>query len=317
MIKVDSEQAAKDIVSSISRALDQIGLMYRVFYRKKDAKSILKKLSEKDKYIKGQSKIQDIIGVRVVLYFFDDIEVVHNIVNSIYNERSKDQSISVLHVSNFEPVRYNIVYDLPDSLHFSNTYNYSLNNYFDSKGLKFSGDSEITLSSLIDDTFELQIRTVLSEGWHEVEHDLRYKFKEDWINSEREARLLNGVYASLETNEWLMKRVFDELAYRHYKDKNWCSMFRQLLRIKITNFEVEKDIIAIFDKNQDLAKEFFRVDRNALLMKMNFINFNSPLKLETVIYLINIIFVKNADVDKMTPKIFKSEIERALERDTG
>ena len=81
MIKIDSEQAAKDIVSSISRALDQIGLMYRVFYRKKDAKSILRKLSEKDKYIKGQSKIQDVIGVRVVLYFFVYIEVAHQIVN--------------------------------------------------------------------------------------------------------------------------------------------------------------------------------------------------------------------------------------------
>lgn len=30
-------------------------------------------------------------------------------------------------------------------------------------------------SSLIDCTYEIQLRTVLSEGWHEVEHDLRYK----------------------------------------------------------------------------------------------------------------------------------------------
>ena len=28
-------------------------------------------------------------------------------------------------------------------------------------------------AALIDNTYEIQLRTVLSEGWHEVEHDLR------------------------------------------------------------------------------------------------------------------------------------------------
>lgn len=308
MIKINSEQAAKDVVSSISRALDQIGLMYRVFYRKKDIKSICRKLSEKDKYIKGESKIQDIIGVRIVLYFFDDIEIAHHIVNSIYVERSKDQSISDFHVSKFEPVRYNIVYDLPPELHYSGSYTQRLTDFVEHH------DSVQTFSDLIDDTFELQIRTVLSEGWHEVEHDLRYKFDGDWANSERESRLLNGVYASLETNEWLMKSVFEELAYKHYKEKNWCAMFRQLLRLRVSNFNIDAAIINVFNSNPDVAKEFFRINRKDLLMKMNCLNFNNPLKLETIIYFMNIVFVKNSSIDVITPKIFKQDIERSLER---
>ncbi|MBK7959276.1 MAG: hypothetical protein IPK03_14995 [Bacteroidetes bacterium] len=30
-------------------------------------------------------------------------------------------------------------------------------------------------NSLVDSTFEVQLRTILSEGWHEIDHDLRYK----------------------------------------------------------------------------------------------------------------------------------------------
>ncbi|RGY92598.1 hypothetical protein DXA15_21945 [Parabacteroides sp. AM58-2XD] len=28
----------------------------------------------------------------------------------------------------------------------------------------------------IDSTFKIQVRTTLSEGWHEIEHNMRYKY---------------------------------------------------------------------------------------------------------------------------------------------
>lgn len=34
----------------------------------------------------------------------------------------------------------------------------------------------------IDDTFEIQIKTMFFEGWHEIEHDMRYKGEELWKN---------------------------------------------------------------------------------------------------------------------------------------
>lgn len=51
----------------------------------------------------------------------------------------------------------------------------------------------------IDTTFELQLRSILSEGWHEVDHDLRYKSKSNWINQGDLSRALNGIMATLET----------------------------------------------------------------------------------------------------------------------
>ena len=78
---------------------------------------------------------------------------------------------------------------------------------------------ETGYEDLIDNTYEVQIRTILSEGWHEVEHDLRYKCKEEWNEFKEESRLLNGIYATLESSEWSMLTLFDRLSYSQYKNK--------------------------------------------------------------------------------------------------
>ncbi|WP_202796549.1 hypothetical protein, partial [Thermophagus xiamenensis] len=64
---------------------------------------------------------------------------------------------------------------------------------------------------MIDNTFEVQLRTILSEGWHEVDHSLRYKCKDDWKDYPDQERLLNGIYAALETNDSTLKSLFREI----------------------------------------------------------------------------------------------------------
>lgn len=73
----------------------------------------------------------------------------------------------------------------------------------------------------MDNTFELQLRTILSEGWHEIDHSLRYKSQADWLDYPENERLLNGIYASLETNDIALKNLFNELSYKHFKNRNW------------------------------------------------------------------------------------------------
>lgn len=69
-------------------------------------------------------------------------------------------SIDEPNKDSFKASRYNIIYSLTDEL---------------SDVLNLGDDF-----NHIDSTFELQIRTIFSEGWHEVEHDLRYKCTKDW-----------------------------------------------------------------------------------------------------------------------------------------
>lgn len=47
--------------------------------------------------------------------------------------------------------------------------------------------------ALTDATYEIQFRTTLSEGWHEIDHALRYKCKTDWDKHEDEERAFNGI----------------------------------------------------------------------------------------------------------------------------
>src|SRR5690606_7670272 len=167
--------------------------------RSKDEKSILEKIDRKEKegkpYAKNSKLIQDIVGVRVVTYFRDDVSLVKNILSRIINY--KEEEIDSPELTVFSPKRTNIICSFNDSQKkiFSEIQNSSNKNY----------------SQIIDSTFELQLRTILSEGWHEIDHSLRYKCKSDWEGHYDNERLLNGIYASLETNDIALKNLFNEL----------------------------------------------------------------------------------------------------------
>lgn len=276
----------KDIVKNITDTLNRIGIMYRIFSRSKGTRSLTKKIHSKSKYLEGKAKIQDLIGIRIVLYFPDDIQLVHRAMSATYVERRKDASIDDLDDNTFKPVRYNLVYELPNE----SLYDLNLEN-----------------SHCVDDTFELQIRTVLSEGWHEVEHDLRFKFQDDWRQSSTESRKLNGVYASLETNEWTMIRILEEVAYKHYKQKNWEAMLRQKLRLRIQDFELGEEVNQLFNSDIELAKKFFRVDREELISEMYNKEFSYPLTIKNLVWFANTVFVRDETILGGTPEEFVEE----------
>ncbi len=249
--------------------------MYRVFSRIKENSSLEKKLDNEPNYGKTK-KLQDYIGIRIVLYFNDDIETVRNIISSLYEESSKDTSIDEISKEEFKAVRYNIIYKLENPLNIEK-------------------DRE-----KIDNTFELQIRTIFSEGWHEVEHDLRYKCKSDWNSYDYESRLLNGVYASLETNEWTMLQIFDNLSYQHYKNKEWTAMVKQKFRLRFQEKDLDSDIVKLLN-DEDISKKFFRLDRSKVLQKMHEKSFTYPLTLNNFFYFTNLLKVKNEKIMEITP----------------
>ncbi|EEV0560614.1 RelA/SpoT protein, partial [Escherichia coli] len=74
-----SDTLRVDIENLISEKLNSLGIMFRLFSRNKDAQSLERKL-ENPKY--GVThKVQDALGVRIALYFNDDVELVHSILN--------------------------------------------------------------------------------------------------------------------------------------------------------------------------------------------------------------------------------------------
>lgn len=277
------ESVCKEIESLVTRKLDDVGLMYRVFSRVKSKASLERKLDSDNDY--GQKKkVQDLIGIRVVVYFGDDVQPVRNIVTSIFDEKSEDNSIDVKNQDQFSAVRYNVIYSLSDEF----------------VEAIYSGEYD----DKVDSTFELQIRTVFSEGWHEVEHDLRYKYKEDWIGFDSESRLLNGVFAALESNEWTMVKLFDELAYSHYKDSNWSSMLRQKYRLRFVNNKLSDSLLHVITQ-ENMGKSLLRFDRSDLIKKMNEMEFSYPLTMDNLVFFINFILYRNNSILDLTPNIMK------------
>lgn len=284
-MKYPVESVSRDIQNEIEKTLNQMGIMYRIFGRVKDTVSLKRKLDSDERY--GKSKLlQDYIGIRIVLYFVDDVSLVHRAISNVFVEREKDQSIDDMNDRTFMPVRYNLVYDVLE---------------------KMGYEPPSEFEGRVDKTFELQIRTVLSEGWHEVEHDFRYKCKNDWVEFPTESRKLNGVYASLETNEWTMLKIFDEIAYGHYKRGDWVAMLRQKFRLRLSDSNLDEGLKLIFDGDKEVAKKFYRVDREELLRLINEKKFDYPISLTNLVYFANILFVRNQLINDVTPDVLKED----------
>ena len=143
---------------------------------------------------------------------------------------------------------------------------------------------------------------MLSEGWHEVEHDLRYKSKDNWDGQHDLSRALNGIMATLETSEWTMNRIFDDLAYRHYKNKNWSGMLQNKFRMRV-EAKLSDNLTALFDGDNNIAKEMFRVEKSLLILKIQAIYLHLPINLDNLIYVWNYYFFKNTKIHELTPKL--------------
>ena len=102
---LNGNYADKDLCYSISNRLDKTGIYYRVFSRVKSFESTFQKLQEKrEKYENRGKGMQDIIGVRVVLYFYDDIPICKQILSKAFKLIEEDSEEDIPKAENFEPV---------------------------------------------------------------------------------------------------------------------------------------------------------------------------------------------------------------------
>jgi ppGpp synthetase/RelA/SpoT-type nucleotidyltranferase len=280
----------KSICGKITSVLDNSGLHYRIFSRIKDSKSIEEKINRKinegEPYTIGKKLIQDVIGIRIVTYFKDDVDLVNLLLSNCFS--TKGQMIDMPETTDFKPKRTNIICEFNEN---------ESNQFFDVQKVQQS------FFNLIDTTFELQLRTILSEGWHEIDHSLRYKCKSDWNGHYESERLLNGIYASLESNDIALKNLFNELSYKHFKKCNWEGMIRNKFRLNFQIVSLKNELKDLFDSNKMLAKEIYKLDREEVIVEISKCEFQYPVNLNNLVYLINKIFLKNVDLYNLTPEI--------------
>ena len=240
------------IKTIIETPLKKAGFYYRLFCRVKSDASIQAKLKSKvGKYSISGEKMQDFVGVRVVFYFPEDVRIFYEYLNGLsctdhenesnWEKEIKDASDIIMSLDDttvpdikkikaiapfsdklFMPQRLNLILRMEGDLIQQTRDILDASTLYDGK--------------LIDTTYEVQLRTVFSEGWHEVEHDIRYKTRNQdwWSKCENESRLLNGIYASLESSEHSMSRIVSDIAKVCYDTKEWDAMIRNHFKLRFS-----------------------------------------------------------------------------------
>ena len=86
-------------------------------------------------------------------------------------------------------------------------------------------------------------------------------------------------------------------------------MLKNVFRIRIQDAEKMQKILSYFDTNKNVAKAFFRLDRQELLLRLSDIKFNIPLKLSNLVYLANAYQVRDEYIFGITPKSILKLVE--------
>lgn len=283
------------IVDELEADLSRCGFMYHIFYRTKSFRSISEKLEKKaDEYRAKGKKMQDLLALRITLYFSDDVDILYQFLKSKSN--FLDETVDEDDEKTFCPKRLNLVMNVQNEELRLEMMSYLRTNYPD-------------IVDLLDLTYEIQIRTILSEGWHEVEHDLRYKCKDDWTGFKEESRLLNGIFATLENSEWSMLTIFDKMAYSFYKQKSWTNMIRNKMRLRFIDKSLSEEVTNLLSENPIIAKSLFRVHRNKIIVNVLNSEFKFPLKYDTVVHLLNRLGVKSNLLAQIEPLPLKKELD--------
>jgi len=303
-----SNTLIREITEDLEESLRKAGIFYRIFSRAKGGDSTMVKLLKKgDTYKLEKRKMQDIVGIRIVFYFIEDVEIFHQYLKQNADYIDESNSSAEMNeqqkAETFAPTRLNLIFRMNQSQ--------TETLYLDLRDFKDSHGKDIDLS-LIDNTYEVQLRTVLSEGWHEVEHDLRYKCKEDkwWNNCRIESRMLNGIYASLETNERALEVIFSNMAYKNYKNHEWVPMLRNHFRLRFVSQNLDTSLKEILDNNNDIAKEFLRYERSFLQEKLFKLSITYPLNINNLIFLLNRLTCDSENIRNKEPNIIKDKLDK-------
>ena len=259
----------QDLKRIISDRLEQCGLYYRVFSRIKTASSMAHKFEMKD-YGEGNRKLQDLIGVRVNLYFDDDVDICKKIMENTFD--LIDWSTSEISDEEFKPTKLNGVCRLPEYLR--------------------SEISPETWEMYIDDTFEIQIKTMFFEGWHEIEHDMRYKGEELWKNYNGFSRYFNSILATLELCDKSMVTLFEDLGHSLYKSGRCSDMIKSHFRLKLGEGVLYPEVEQVLNEDveqqvENLAKRIYKTSKQTLVDQLLRRSRKIPINVNTIIALLN------------------------------
>lgn len=213
------DRCAEKVLSLLKELLHVAGIsVHLVSARVKTRPSLEKKIARKNGKYKSIDEITDIVGLRVVTFYEDDVDKVADVVESQFSiDRQNSIDKRLVH----EPDRFGYL-----SLH----YVASLSDRRAELG---------EYAALKDIKFEIQVRSLLQHAWAEIEHDLGYK--SDKAIPLQFRRKFSRLASFLEGVDESFVEIRDGLAYyAEQVDSDSGYAFREMLLDKVTCLAVLK-----------------------------------------------------------------------------
>jgi len=153
--KEDYEKLGELLHHLIDNLLDESGAhIHTISHRIKEENSLMSKILNKGEKYASLNDITDILGIRIISYFEDDVKNISEIIKTEFkvDDKNSEDKIGKLDYNQF---------------------GYRSVHYICSLNSKRAGLKEY--KKYYDFKFEIQIRSLLQHGWAEIEHDLGYK----------------------------------------------------------------------------------------------------------------------------------------------
>lgn len=262
-INMEMLETIKDkLTISIEDKLKLAGISYRIFSRVKSENSLREKLSRPDKKDETKLKyrlgaeeklLQDVIGIRVILYYVEDIAICRDLIlPKAYQIQEEGWQEYKTDAVEFRSQKTNGVFDIPQSYITKDEW------------------SELCGNLPIDRTFEVQLRTVFFEGWHEIEHEIVYKelsvhHTDFWNNNKKIWRKLSSVLATLELCDWTIEDVAQAAAEKCKKSGNWDLALKSYFRLAFSNDRLNETTCTYLSEHPKVMEQVFAVSKKEMV----------------------------------------------------
>lgn len=180
----DWKKLLGSISRKLSKRLDGAGMKCSLKHRVKEIGSLREK--QRRQSLEGtrkKEKVKDLLGMRVVVPFLEDVEKVLEVVESQFDVLEIERKAENLSFREFAYDSVHVVIEIPNSTAFE-------------------------VPPGCSKACEIQVRTTLQEAWAEVEHELIYKSNLDFPDTSVRKKLA-ALNASLTLSDTIFQEIRD------------------------------------------------------------------------------------------------------------
>jgi putative GTP pyrophosphokinase len=179
------------IARKLSRRLEKAGVKYSLKHRVKKIGSLREKRSRlPTEGGRRTDEVKDLLGIRVVVPFLEDMEKVLEVVESHFDVLEVERKAEHLSFREFAYDSVHVIIDVPDE--------------------------KLAFPPGCARACEIQIRTILQDAWAEVEHELIYKTNLDLPDTSVRKKL-----AALNASLTLSDTIFQEIRDHQRELSQW------------------------------------------------------------------------------------------------